>query len=106
MEIGELDTRIMFNRKVQEKDENGELKKRLAPVFPCWAEVRKATAKEFKEAEGRSTRITFVIREQQKNKIETDMVITFNGGNFEVIETLPDYKNKELFLVKGELFEW
>ncbi|MBC2389069.1 phage head closure protein [Listeria booriae] len=106
MEIGELDTRIVFNRKVQEKDKNGELKKKLVPVFLCWAEIRKATAKEFKESEGRSTKITFAIREQQKNKVETNMVIAFNGGNFEVIETLPDYKNKEILLIKGELFEW
>ncbi|MBC1491943.1 phage head closure protein [Listeria booriae] len=106
MEIGQLDTRITFNKKVQRKDDNGELKKVLAPTFSCWAEVRRATAKEFKEAEGRSTKITFAVRQQQQKKIETDMVITFEGGNFEVVETLPDYRKKELFLIKGELVEW
>lgn len=106
MEIGQLDTRITFNEKAQRKDDNGELKKVLVPSFSCWAEVRRATAKEFKEAEGRSTKITFAVRERQKKKIETDMVITFDGGNFEVVETLPDYRYKELFLIKGELVEW
>ncbi|MBC1402139.1 phage head closure protein [Listeria booriae] len=106
MEFGQLNTRITFNKKAQKKDSNGELKDVLVPSFSCWAEVRRASAKEFKEAEGRSTKITFAVREQQSKKIETNMVITFGSGNFEVKETLPDYKYKELFLIKGELFEW
>lgn len=108
-----MNTRIKFFNLKDGQNEDGEIVPGIEKDthFTCWAEVNKATMKEFKERtqtvdqgklkKRRDTRI-FAIRYQQEKEVETTMLIEFKGRNYEIIDVEEDYKRQDMMLIKAE----
>ncbi|WP_157454708.1 phage head closure protein [Carnobacterium maltaromaticum] len=111
-----MNERITFFNKVEKKNEDGEVVSG-SPVesFSCWAEISKATVKEFKERTSaelmgnglkkRKDSMIFIIRYQQQETIDSNMLIEFRGTMYEIINVETDYARKDFSLVSGVAVE-
>lgn len=113
MQTRNMNARIKFFNYKSGQNEDGEIveKQEKKEHFTCWAEVNKATMKEFKERtesvdkghlqKRRDTRI-FGIRYQQKVEPTSAMMIDFKEKTYSIIDMEIDYKNYDMLLIKAE----
>jgi SPP1 family predicted phage head-tail adaptor len=100
---GQLNERITFNVKKSTKV-NGVAKLDLVPVATVWATVWLQSVKDRIANIGNATAdmITFVIRDKQDFNVTNDMVITFNGLNYEIKNSQRDIHQKWMTIICQE----
>lgn len=111
-----MNTKIKFFRYeeiVNDLGETEDIKKDI--LFSCWAEVSKATVKEFRsrttyketgdDIQKRRNTLMFIVRYQQKMEVDSDMLIEFNGKNYEIKDIEVDYANQDFNMIRAEVIE-
>lgn len=91
------------------KDENGDVTPTEKQIFECWAEVGKATVKEFRDrSENNIEKIdkrklvrVFYIR--HRTDIDTEYLIKWRGALYQITGLEEDFVFKDLLLVSGVL---
>lgn len=108
-----MNERIEFYETKPVKNENGDYKNVDTVLFSCWAEVAKATTKEFKnrstekiqEIEKRKNVRVFYIRHQQKIPVDTGMKVKWRDKKYLVEDTEEDWRSKDMLMVSVVLVE-
>lgn len=104
-----MNERITFFTVKTIKDENGDPTEKRENLFSCWAEIAKATAKEFRDRTSdnikdiqkqRNTK-TFYIR--FRTDVDTCQRIEWRGVKYQVIDTETDWQSKDMLMVKAEV---
>lgn len=103
-----LNERIFFIEYKKEKDQNGDLIKKEKERFFCWAEVAKATTKEFRnrstdkidELKKRRNKRTFYIR--FRKEIEDEKYIKWRDRVYRIIDIEEDWQSKDMLMITVE----
>ncbi|MCM6869517.1 phage head closure protein [Enterococcus faecium] len=73
-------------------------------IFSCWAKIRTQNIKDVKEMAGTTydDTLEIVIRQDQKKKITTKMLVGWQGNKYNVVKVNPDtaFKDYMVLLVK------
>lgn len=93
------------------KDENGDPTNVRRDLFSCWSEIAKATTKEFRDRSTDSIESiakrrvlkTFYIR--FRTDVDSEQYIDWRGNIYQVIDTEPDWRSKDMLMVKAEVIE-
>lgn len=101
---GKLNQRITFNQKKTVKI-NGVAKTEYAEVATVWAAVWSQGIKDRIEniGNGKSNTITFIIRDNQSFSITNDMVISFQGIIYEILDVSSDMIRHEWMTIICEV---
>lgn len=106
-----MNERITFFERKNVKDENGDLIEKDEDLFSCWAEVPKATTKEFRDrsSEGiesiqkRKIRKVFYIR--FRTDVDTELFVNWRGTKYQVIDSEEDWQSKDMLMVTCEVIQ-
>lgn len=95
---GKLNKRLTFEqRNGHTAGVNGQQVPKWESVFSCWFANKQKFVKELKNEIGtvfENTR-TIVIRQKQKQEVQSDWRIVINNQNFEIMEVNPDIENDD-----------
>ncbi|MGB3161549.1 MAG: phage head closure protein [Carnobacterium sp.] len=111
-----MNERITFLMKKDGQNEDGEVVTGIKEeLFTCWAEVSKATVKEFRERTSqelagdgikkRKDTIIFNIRYQQKEPVDSTMIISFRGNEYEILNVETDFMRKDFSMISAVMVE-
>lgn len=111
-----MNERITFFTKRDGQNEEGEVVSGIKKIlFTCWAEVSKATVKEFRERTSqelagggitkRKDTIIFNIRYQQKQLVDSTMMIDFRGKEYEILNVETDFMRKDFSMISAVMIE-
>lgn len=110
-----MNERITIFKETPGQNDDGEtLDNKRTDLFSCWAEVQKATVKEFKSrssqefGEGiqkRKRNINFNIRYRQKEIVDTSMLIDFRGDDYQIVDVETDYMKKDFSMISAVMTE-
>ncbi|AQZ93171.1 MULTISPECIES: phage head closure protein [Bacillus] len=100
-DISGLNKRITFLKQTQGKDSYGAPTMVYKEVTSCWASVESQQLKEFITTYGTELQniITFLIRSKQRVPITDDMMISFQGQKYKIVEIQPDLKSSMYDLI-------
>lgn len=95
--VGQLNERITFRENQMVRGEGGVLITKQVDVFSTWAYVRQQYLNEIATTSGGTLEntITFVIRYDQPQPINTGMAIKWNGKTYQIVKANPDLANKQ-----------
>lgn len=104
-EKGQMKDRISFIKKVQKKNDFGELKTTEVVLFSCWSELKEQLLKEYKATIGTvlEDSVTFMIRFEVAQKVTNDMKIKHRKKTYEVIKIMPDVTDKKFSCVVAKV---
>ena len=111
-----MNERITFYKKKDGQNEDGEVVTGIKEeIFTCWAEVSKATVKEFRERTSqelagdgikkRKETIIFNIRYQQEEPVDSTMIISFRGNEYEILNVETDFMRKDFSMISAVMVE-
>lgn len=104
----------VFKNSVGKNDDGEVVDKVRKDLFSCWAEIPKATVKEFRSRSNqevgesiqkRKNVISFNIRYRQKETVDTSMLIEFSGDIFQIIDVETDYMRKDFSMISAVMIE-
>jgi SPP1 family predicted phage head-tail adaptor len=106
-----MNERIEFYTVEDVKDENGDSTQVETTLFLCWAEVAKATTKEFRDRtinhieglEKRKERRVFYIR--FRTDIDTSYFVKWRDKRYQINEIEEDWQSKDMLMVSVEVVE-
>ncbi len=106
-----LNERIEFFERKTIKDDNGDPIEIDKVLFSCWAEVPKATTKEFRDRKTddienikkRRNKRTFYIR--FRTDVDSGMLVKWRGVIYKVTETEEDWQSKDMLMLNAEVVE-
>lgn len=107
-----MNQRISFLSNEQTQNDDGDLINVPKVHFACWAEVPKATTKEFRDRETnkieeiqkRKKIVVFYIR-KRKEPIDTAWEITWRGNSYRIKAVEDDWQSLDMDMISGELIE-
>lgn len=110
-----MNERITIFKRVPGQNDDGEvIPNKRKDIFECWAEIPKATVKEFmnrsnqdigQDIQKRKETVTFNIRYRQKEVVDSSMLIDFRGRIFQIIDVETDYMRKDFTMIKAVISE-
>lgn len=106
-----LNERIFFISEELTKDDNGDPIVEELSLFSCWAEIAKATTKEFRDRSRENIEQTLKRREKRtlyirfRTDVETDMVLRWRDKKYKVIDLEEDWKSKDMLMITVEVVE-
>lgn len=106
-----MNERIEFYSIKNIKNEDGDYETAETSLFECWAEVAKATTKEFRDRtnnhieglEKRKERRVFYIR--FRTDIDTSYFVKWRDKRYQVKEIEEDWQSKDMLMVSVEVIE-
>lgn len=106
-----MNERIVFYTVEDVKDENGDSTPVETTLFSCWAEVAKATTKEFRDRtnnhieglEKRKERRVFYIR--FRTDVDSSYFVNWRGKKYQVKDIEEDWQSKDMLMVSVEVIE-
>lgn len=106
-----MNERIEFYTVEDVKDENGDSTQVETTLFLCWAEVAKATTKEFRdrtinhidEPEKRKETRVFYIR--FRTDVDSAYFVNWRGKKYQVKDIEEDWQSKDMLMVSVEVIE-
>lgn len=106
-----MNERITFFEKIPMKNADGDVVLSDKVHFSCWAEVPKATTKEFRDRTSESIeaiqkrRIRKVFYIRFRTDVDTEMLIEWRGTTYQVIDLEEDWQSKDMLMVTCEVIE-
>ena len=87
IKTSDLSERISFQKKKKIKDPFGGFKEDWSDEFQCWACLKEQMLRDMYTLAGTTMEgtVTFIVRYQQVEKIQTDMRIKHNNESYEII---------------------
>lgn len=110
-----MNERITVYKMSTGQNEDGEIVDDIQKEhFTCWAEVPKATTKEFRnrtnqkvgqDIDKRKNQIQFHIRYRQKEEVDSSMRIRFRGKEFQIVDVETDFMRKDFTMISAVIIE-
>ena len=106
-----MNERIEFYTVEDVKDENGDSTPVETTLFSCWAEVAKATTKEFRDrannhidgvGKRKETRVFYI---RFRTDVDSAYFVNWQGKKFAIKDIEEDWQSKDMLMVSVEVIE-